>query len=130
MDVLRLKADCRLTTATHTANQRSRGNRSVMVGMMQSVHPSLFNPGWGTPVERERRRRIRLALYAYAYEIEAAPMVDDATFDALAQLSAPAIRTGRHDLWWRENFDAHTAQWIHAFPDLDGIAQLYERIRQ
>lgn len=85
---------------------------------------------WGTPAERERRRRIRLSLYAYAYEVAAVPMVDDATYDALARASVPTLRTGRLDEWWRERFDPSTGQWIHAHPELDGIAALHGRLTQ
>lgn len=73
----------------------------------------------------ERRRRIKLSLWAFAYEIVGAPMVDDATFDAMAYASNRDISTGRLDIWWRLNFQPFTGQWVHQHPELDRLAKLY-----
>jgi hypothetical protein len=91
--------------------------------------PALFK--WGSPVERERQRRIMLAVYAYAYELQAAPLVSDAEFDALSLRIRPDMRTGNPalDAWWRTEWSPHTGQWIHAHPDLPGVAAWYERLK-
>lgn len=81
--------------------------------------PDLFQ--WGTTVEVERRRRIMLCMAAYAYEVLDTPIMSDADYDALANVSDPSIRTGRYDDWWIASFQPDTGQWIHMHPDLDGI---------
>lgn len=85
----------------------------------------LFRIRWGTPVEIERRRRIKLSLWAYAYEIVGVPLVDDATFDAMAYASNRDINTGRLDEWWRQHFQPYTGQWVHHHPEINRLAKLY-----
>ena len=85
---------------------------------------------WGTPIEIERRRRIRLSLWAYAYEIAGAQLVDDARFDAEAYKSDPQIETGHLDDWWQACFAPHTGQWIHSHPELQRLADLYDRVNR
>lgn len=79
----------------------------------------------------ERRRRIRVALFAYAYEFEAESMVSDADFDALALRVDTSVGTGHPvlDAWFRQHFQPHTGQWIHAHPELDGIREIYTRLQ-
>ena len=69
-----------------------------------------------------------LAVWAYAYEIASVPMVDDATFDRVANQSNPAMITGRLDEWWRASFAPHTGQWIHDHPELPLVAALFARL--
>lgn len=87
---------------------------------------------WGSDVEIERRRRIHIAAYAYAYEIENAPIVDDATFDAEALLIRPDVKTGRADLdeFFRSKFAPHTGQWIHEHPEKDKLKRVCEALRR
>lgn len=85
---------------------------------------------WGRPSEVERRIRIRLCIAAYAYEIAAAPLMDDAAFDALAQRSDVTVQTGQWDDWWRQCYTLYSGAWIHTHPDLTGVARLYNRVRQ
>ncbi len=82
---------------------------------------------WGTPVERERRTRIKLCVAAYCYEYLDQPVLTDAQFDALANLSDPSIITGRHDDWWRNNFQPFTGSWIHSHPELAQLGKYARR---
>lgn len=79
--------------------------------------------------EIETRKRIKLAVWAYAYEIEDNPIVSDQEFDRMAESINLNIMTGRIDLdmWWMENFQPHTGQWIHEHPELAKVKQTYER---
>lgn len=81
-----------------------------------------------TPVEREVRRRIKLAVWAYAYEVAGDALVSDEEFDRECMMVNVDINTGKPELdkWWRENFQAHTSQWIHKHPDLPAVQELYE----
>lgn len=91
-------------------------------------HTDLF--GWGTRIEIERRTRIKLCVAAFAYEVQSAPLMSDAAFDALARSSDVTIRTGRYDDWWRTTFQPYTGSWILSHPDLTGVQRLYRRIVQ
>jgi hypothetical protein len=83
---------------------------------------------WGTVVEVERRNRIRVLLWAYAYEILDRPLVDDAKFDEVCAAIDVSVNTGRYDEWFRAEFNPSTGLWIHHFPDLNGIRDLYRRV--
>lgn len=86
---------------------------------------------WGLPEERERRRRIRVAAWAYAYEVDAAPLVDDATYDAEAAIIDPFASTGNDVLDWffLTEFQPHTGQWVHKHPELDKLRKLVKKLR-
>lgn len=78
-------------------------------------------------VEDERRRRIRVALAAYAYEVEDAPIMSDAEYDALARSIDLAVSTGHAalDAFFREHFAAHTGAWVRQHPSIERLAQIY-----
>lgn len=84
---------------------------------------------WGIPVEVERRNRIRLAVAAYAYEFCDENVMTDHEFDMLARSIDAGMETGRPDLddFFRKEFSPDTGQWIHNHPELDKVAQIYER---
>lgn len=75
----------------------------------------------------QRRLRIRLALAAYAYEFEHDSILTDAEFDAMSLLVDASVGTGwpELDLFFMEEFDPSTGNWIHQHPELDGIRRLY-----
>lgn len=81
---------------------------------------------------QERKRRVFLTLCAWAYEVKCPPesLTDDHNFDLECSLVDLTIETGRPDLdsWWRANFDPCTGSWIHAHPELDKCAALYQRL--
>lgn len=87
------------------------------------------NPLFGDydKVAREIRRRIKLAVWAYAYEVYNDSLVSDDEFDRECMLVDVRIDTSRPDLdeWFRQNFQAHTGQWIHKHPELAQIEALY-----
>lgn len=84
---------------------------------------------WGSKVEKERRRRIKLAVAAYAYEFKDAEIISDAEFDKMCLEVNVKVDTGNKimDGFFKKHFDSSTGQWIHKHPELDKIAQLYER---
>ena len=84
---------------------------------------------WGTPEERERRNRIQIAVCAYAYECMDAPIIDDATYDWLAEKIDRSIETGHAvlDAFFREEFSPMTGMWIREHPEIDGIERIYRR---
>lgn len=77
---------------------------------------------------QERRNRIRVLLAAYAYEFSDTPIMSDAEFDKLALSIDLSIKTGKHDTWFKENFEPHTGQWIHKFPDKVGLHHILKNI--
>lgn len=87
---------------------------------------------WPTAVEREVRKRIKVCVAAYAYEIRHDSIMSDTQWDRLAQSVNPKTKTGHAvmDKWFKEKFDPCTGQWIHKHPELDKIAELYERGKQ
>lgn len=78
--------------------------------------------------EIERHRRIKLAVWAYAYEDMSDSIVDDFTFDREALLVDTSINTGNPEMdkFFREEFHAHSGQWIHKHPQIDGIIAIYQ----
>lgn len=84
---------------------------------------------WGSPVEVERRNRIRLSVACYAYEFGFEQVMTDAEWDALAKQINPNMNTGNRlmDRFFRDEFKDYTGQWIHAHPELDLIAYLYQQ---
>jgi hypothetical protein len=86
---------------------------------------------WGARVERERWLRIRVAAAAYAYEVEAKPIVDDATFDMLARHVRPQIMTGHpvFDVFFLTHFEPFTGAWVYRHPDLLGLKRICAKIR-
>lgn len=84
----------------------------------------------GTVVEVERRRRVRVSLWAYAYEFRSHSIVPDYIFDVECRQINLRIDTGRPDLdyWFRACFDANTGMWVRNHPELEKLAQLYERL--
>jgi hypothetical protein len=85
---------------------------------------------WGSSVEVERRNRIRVLLWAYAYEVHHDSLVSDGAFDEVCARIDVSIKTGRHDAWFKKNFDKSTGMWIHEFPAIKGIANVYERVKK
>jgi hypothetical protein len=79
--------------------------------------------------EKEIANRIRIAVYAYAYEIMNKPLVTDAEYDVLAASIRPMMITDKplEDYFFEEHYAPHTGQWIYKHPNLDGIADLYQR---
>lgn len=80
-------------------------------------------------VDEEKRRRIQVALWAYAYEIMADPIVSDDIFDAACYLINLDTLTNspEMDVWFKENFEPFTGQWIHSYPNLARLHQMYCR---
>ena len=78
--------------------------------------------------EEERARRIRLLLAAYSYEVRSRAWLSDAEFDKLASEVDVSIETGRYDQWFRENFTPCTGMWVHNFPDLCDLENLYNKV--
>lgn len=83
---------------------------------------------WGTKEEKETKKRIQVALWAYAYEIESDPLVSDAEFDKMCESVDLKVDTGNKmmDDWFKENFEAHTGQWVHKHPQMGRLKDLYE----
>jgi hypothetical protein len=77
------------------------------------------DPHYNEKVDTETRNRIRLCVAAYAYEFMDVSIMSDGDFDALAKKIDVTVDTRRPDLdkWFRENFAAHTGQWIHNHPE-------------
>lgn len=75
----------------------------------------------------QRRLRIRLALAAYAYEFEHDSILTDGEFDAMSLLVDASVGTGAPDLdlFFMEEFDPSTGNWIHQHPELDRVQRLY-----
>lgn len=84
---------------------------------------------WGLAVEQERRNRIRISVYAYAYEMRDNSLISDSEYDVLARRINPAVTTGNHklDLFFQKHYSPDTGMWIRSHPELDGIANIYER---
>lgn len=78
----------------------------------------------------EIRNRIRIALAALAYEKYDDPIMDDASFDALAREIDLSVETGRPDLdkWFRENFNPSTGSWVWKHPELEKLEKLLLRV--
>lgn len=83
-------------------------------------------------MESERQRRICVALWAYAYEIKSDPIVDDAKFDKVCEEIDLSKTTDNcvMDMWFQENFDKSTGQWIHKHPNLDKLEIIYNKLRK
>ena len=105
---------------------------------MESVNPAL--PVWGTPVQVERRNRIRVTMAAFAYEYHSESIMSDGDFDKLCLQINPSISTitdltdpeqirryEKIDRFFKEEFSPYTGQWIYKHPELDIVAQRYER---
>lgn len=92
--------------------------------MHKKTNKDLYSP----EIDEQTRLRIQISMAAYAYEIIDTPIMDDATFDAMAKLIDVSIDTRRPDLdeFFRKEFSPHTGQWIHNHPDIDKIAWLVE----
>ena len=75
----------------------------------------------------ERKRRINVLIWAYGYEFYNSSVVPDSVFDDTCKLINLDTSTGNklYDDWFKANFDTDTGQWIHKFPDLDRIKELY-----
>lgn len=71
----------------------------------------------------QRRLRIILAMAAYSYEFEHTSILSDADFDAMCLLVDTSVGTGcpELDLFFMEEFDPSTGQWIHNHPELDKL---------
>lgn len=86
---------------------------------------------WGTPVEVERKNRIKVAVAAWAYEVRNESIMSDHDFDDLCKKIDPSIDTGDKimDKFFREEFSAHTGQWIWKYPKkkLAGLYNIYEK---
>lgn len=84
---------------------------------------------WGSRVEKEVWRRIKLSVAAYAYEFKDSQIITDAEFDKMCKQVDVTIDTGnkKMDSYFKKIFDPSTGQWIHRHPELNKIAQLYER---
>lgn len=69
-------------------------------------------------------------LWAYAYEFEAVSLVSDHEFDRVCLLIDPLVDTGHPiaDGFFLTEFHPCTGAWIHAFPELEGIKKLYQRV--
>ncbi len=82
-----------------------------------------------TQVEHETRRRIMVSVWAYAYEFDNVSLVNDHHFDAECRRINPAISTGRPALddFFRTVFHPDTGMWIHKHPELEKVAQTYNR---
>lgn len=82
-----------------------------------------------TCVEIERHRRIRMAVAAYAYEFLDRPIISDSEFDEECRKIDPSVDTGRPELdyFFRTEFHPDTGSWIHKHPELEKVAQTYER---
>lgn len=80
----------------------------------------------------ETRNRIRLLLAAYAYEFESDSIITDSEFDSLALSININLSTGRPilDEWFRDHFSPHTGQWIHSFPELYKLEQIYTSLQK
>jgi len=72
-----------------------------------------------------------VCVYAYAYEFDHKPLVDDATFDHLCSQIDLSIDTTNPemDIWFRENFNPSTGQWIHNHPHINKIKEITKRMR-
>jgi hypothetical protein len=92
-------------------------------------------------IEVERRNRIRLSLAAYAYEFENTSIMSDADFDKLALQINPELTTIEEyqlpeqkdrykvlDRFFQNEFQPDTGQWIHKHPELDRLANLYNKL--
>ena len=82
--------------------------------------------------DAERRSRIRVAAAAYAYEVDSDPVMSDAEYDALAASIDVSIKTGNEklDKFFEKHFAAHTGQWIHKHPDLNGVRRVVQIMRR
>lgn len=94
-----------------------------------SLEAFFEDDGWGSKVEKEVRRRIKLSIAAYAYEFKDSEIITDAEFDKMCKQVDVNIDTGnkKMDSYFKKIFDPSTGQWIHRHPELNKIAQLYER---
>lgn len=81
---------------------------------------------------KETRARILVSLWAFAYEVKQDPLVDDATFDALAAKIDPSVSTARSELdeFFRTEFSPYTGQWIWKHPETDKLAAMYAMERR
>jgi hypothetical protein len=74
-------------------------------------------------MEEVRKNRICVSLWAASYEFLAHSFVSDARFDEVCKLVERDLHvdTDRPDMdkWFRENFSAHTGQWVHSHRDRD-----------
>lgn len=84
---------------------------------------------WGSPVEKEVRRRIAISVAAYGYEIANTPIMQDLTFDWLAQQVSPKQGTCHPavDEFFASRFSPMTGMWIHDHPELEGIKRTFTR---
>jgi len=78
-----------------------------------------------TQIEEERRLRIKVSVWAYAYEIMNDPIATDQQFDEECAKVNIFLNTGRHDDWFRSNFDPWTGMWVRNHPDLAGLHRIY-----
>lgn len=76
---------------------------------------------------KETQNRIKLLVASYAYEIENKPIMTDAEFDHRCKLIKLNIQTNRPDLdkWFKEYFNPCTGKWIHKYPELSKIKQIF-----
>lgn len=72
-----------------------------------------------------------MALWAYAYEIIGESLVDDKTYDEISLEINTKVPTDRPDLdiWFIQNFEPYTGQWVHKHPELDRLEALYNRVK-
>lgn len=84
---------------------------------------------WGTPIEKEVRRRITVSIAAYAYEFCDESILSDAEFDKLCMQINPQMGTGHltMDLFFQDEFDPSTGNWIHKHPECGRIGELYRK---
>lgn len=81
-------------------------------------------------VEKEIQNRELVAIWAYAYEILNESIVPDSVFDQTCLTIDTALETGdlELDLWFRNNFDPCTGQWIWKHPHLEQIKNKAEAL--
>lgn len=84
---------------------------------------------WGSPIEIEVRRRITLSVATYAYEIADKPIMDDYSWDRIAQLVNPKMGTCHPllDEFFAEHFTPMTGMWIQHHPELGKIKTRFEQ---
>jgi len=80
------------------------------------IKPQILTKG----VCEETRLRIRILMAAYCYEFGLKEFMHDHEFDEACAKVDIWRSTYRRDLddWFRDNFQPHTGQWIHSFPEL------------
>jgi predicted component of viral defense system (DUF524 family) len=81
-------------------------------------------------VAHETRNRILLSIAAYAYEFRSDSIISDAEYDQLSKLIQPQLKTGNAmlDIFFSEEFNANTGQWVTKHPELEKLKYIYETV--